>query len=301
MTQRVPLVALVVVSVVTVAAAQQQVAPPAAGPPAAATAVTPQPPPGFAMTPAEQAFLDQVLAAWEQRSDAISTYSCDFTRHVYDPVFGPGADAEGNPIAKTIEEGAISYQKPDRGSFEIEKIEAWDAKAGRHALNREAIHERWVCDGKSVYEFKPEQKIMVVRPIPPALQGQNITDGPLPFLFGAKAQQLKERYWLRVDRRALQGTVRINAAPKRRADAANYRQVDVMLDRATFLPSAMQVTLPDNSRMSYRFKIENAQVNSRVNQLWNQLFAAPRAPFGWRTVVEQPQQAAAAQAAPARR
>ena len=36
-------------------------------------------------------------------------------------------------------------------------------------------------------------------PSRPQLQGKAIVDGPLPFLFGAEAKKLKERYWLKVD------------------------------------------------------------------------------------------------------
>ena len=34
--------------------------------------------------------------------------------------------------------------------------------------------------------------------MPPELQGKAIVDGPLPFLFGADAQKLKQRYYLRI-------------------------------------------------------------------------------------------------------
>ena len=55
----------------------------------------------------------------------------------------------------------------------------------------DAIGEHWVCDGKSVFEYRHDQKQLVERPIPPQLQGKAIVDGPLPFLFGAEAAKLK--------------------------------------------------------------------------------------------------------------
>ena len=60
---------------------------------------------------------------------------------------------------------------------------------GDWIVKKDAIGEHWVCDGQNVYEYRHDQKQLVVRPIPPAMQGKAIVDGPLPFLFGAEAAQ----------------------------------------------------------------------------------------------------------------
>lgn len=266
-----------------------------------AQAAAPQTPPGFQQNAIQQQFLDQVLSMWENESGKINTFSCDFTRLVYDPVFGPGADANGQAIAKNHEYGTVSYQNPDKGSFHIKKLLAWDAAQGKHVENPNLIGEHWVCDGRSVFEYKHEQKQLVERPIPPEMQGQNIADGPLPFLFGAKAADLKARYWLRVDPRAQPGSVWLAAMPKRRADAANYRLVELMLDQNKMLPAAMRVTAPDNSQTTYTFDLANAKINSRITALWNSLFQSPSTPFGWTKVVEQPNTATATQPGAPRR
>lgn len=257
-------------------------------------AAAPQAPAGFQLSAVEQAYLDQVLTLWEQESGKIDTFNCDFTRLVYDPVFGPGKDPNtGQQLHKNQEEGTVSYQRPDKGSFHIKKVHAWDAKAQQHVENPNIVGEHWVCDGENVYEYKHDQKQLVVRPIPPNMQGKNIADGPLPFLFGAEAEKLKQRYWLRVDPRAPEGSIWLAAAPKRRADAANYRLVELMLDAKQMLPNAMRVTAPDNSQTTYTFDLPEASVNSRMTALWNTLFQAPKTPWGWKRVVEQPQAAAA--------
>lgn len=262
-----------------------------------------QQPQGFQLTAIEQAFLDQVLRQWEEQSGKIDTFNCDFTQFVYDPVFGPGNDESGQPIAKSEGYGAVSYQKPDKGSFHVKELLTWDAAQKKRVANSNLIGEHWVCDGESVYEFRSKEKQLVVTPIPPQMQGQNIADGPLPFLFGAKANALKERYWLRVDPRAPEGSIWLAAMPKRQQDAANYKLVELMLDSSKMLPSAMRVTAPDSSQTTYTFKLSEASINSRVAAFWNTLFQAPRTPIGWTKVVEQPQMAAApAQAqAPAER
>ncbi|MEO1495883.1 MAG: hypothetical protein AAFV43_01910 [Planctomycetota bacterium] len=264
------------------------VAGPALAQQAALSNAAPNVPPGFALAPAEQAYLDQVLQAWEAESGKIQTFSVGFTRMEYDPVFGPGKDpATGEPIAKRHEDGELSYQRPDKGRFEITRVLAWDAAAGDHVENENIVGEKWVCDGKAVYEYATEQKQLKVRPIPPHMQGESIVDGPLPFLFGAEADKLKRRYWLRLDQKAPDDTLWLVARPKHHQDAANYTQVDLMLDRRRLLPTAMRVQAPDGVQTTYVFEMNTVKVNDTMARIWGQLFSAPRTPFGWKRVVEQ--------------
>lgn len=251
-----------------------------------------QAPTGFRLNNIEQAFLEQVLNQWEEQSGQISTFNCDFTRLVYNPVFGPGKDENGQQIAKNHEYGTVSYERPDKGSFQIKKVLAWDAAQGKHVENPNIVGEHWVCDGESVFQYRHDQKQLVVSPIPPEMRGKNIADGPLPFLFGAETEKLKARYWMRVDPRAQAGSIWLVALPKRRTDAANYQQVDLMLDSNRMLPTSMRVTAPDSSQTTYTFDLPNAGINSRMTAIWNTLFQAPKTPWGWKRIVEEPQTAA---------
>ena len=161
------------------------------------------------------------------------------------------------------------------------------AQQGDWVKQPDAIGEHWVCDGKSIYEYRANQKLVIERPLPPQLAGQNIIDGPLPFLFGAEAAKLKQRYWMRIDERNQDPKqVWINALPKFQQQAADFRQVDVILDRARLLPTAMQVTLPNGDRHVYMFQLEKANVNGVLNRIQNALFQKPATPFGWKHVVE---------------
>lgn len=261
---------------------------------AAQTSATPRVPEGFALSPAEEAYLDQVLDAWEVESDKIQTFSVTFTRMAYSQFSSIDPETQ-QKIATRHEEGQVSYQKPDKGRFEITKVEAWDAAAGEHVENKNIVGEKWVCDGTAVYEYATEQKQLKVRPIPPDMQGECIVDGPLPFLFGAEAEKLKRRYWLKLDPRAPEGQLWLVARPKYHQDAANYSQVELMLDRKRLLPTAMRVQAPDQTETTYVFDTANAKVNSTMARIWSQLFSAPRTPLGWKRVVEQPDTSQAAQ------
>ena len=135
------------------------------------------------------------------RSSSVRSSGGNSTRHS-----GPGNDL---PLNK--KKGDLSYHKPDKGSFQITEVRVWQATPvpaggappaqanGDWIVQPKAIGEHWVCDGENVYEYRHDQKQMVVRPIPPAMRGKAIVDGPLPFLFGADAAKLKARYFMRAE------------------------------------------------------------------------------------------------------
>jgi TIGR03009 family protein len=266
--------------------------------PAAAPAqAAPQVPPQFQLNAIEQAFLDQVLDTWERESAKVVTFRCDFERWEYNAAFGPGPEI---PLNK--DKGELSYQKPDKGSFQITEIRKWQAEPvppgeqppavaqGDWIAQPDAIGEHWVCDGKSIYEYRHDQKQLVERPIPPEMQGQAIVDGPLPFLFSAEAAKLKQRYWMRVEQQQQpqnSNTIHLQARPKFQQDAANYTAVELMLDRQRLLPTAMKVYLPDGSQHLYLFDVAGASVNGTLDRI-QALFSRPKTPWGWKRVVEQP-------------
>lgn len=243
--------------------------------------------PPFQITPVEQQFVDQILQMWENESSKIQTFNSRFERWEYDPVFGPGNDI---PSIKSV--GQLTYSKPDKGSFKIEEVRRYKPSSPEAAatpedwvLQKEEVGEHWVCDGKAIYEYKHNKKQLVVSPLPPDLQGKSIVDGPLPFLFGAEAEKLKLRYWIR-SKEGNPESIFLEAYPRTQADAANYHHVEVMLDRKSMLPKAIQVHMPNNkSRAVYMF--EQPKINAKLDALLGGMFNAPRTPFGWTRVVEE--------------
>jgi len=278
---------------------QRAVQPAAQGPPAM------QPPPGFQLNQLQQAQLDLVLDTWQRESGKINTFKCSFERWDYNVAFGPAPDI---PLNK--DKGELSFGKPDKGSFQITEINTWQATPvqpgqqpppgqvpGNWVPQPNAVGEHWVCNGKSIFEYRHDQKQLVERPIPPNLQGKAIVDGPLPFLFGAEAAKLKARYWMRVDPSPDPNQIWLVAEPKHQAQAADFKRVRVILDRERLLPTHMQVELPNGSRHMYVFDIANASINSPLQRL-QALFQIPRLPAGWKRIVEEMPVNQAAQPAP---
>ncbi|RIK76708.1 MAG: hypothetical protein DCC67_13515 [Planctomycetota bacterium] len=258
-----------------------------AGPPVAGPVQPPGPP--FQLSEVEHQQVYTTLKMWEQTSQQIENFNAEFTRLEYDAVFGPGRDK--HMIEST---GTLSFSKPDKGSFKIDAIRRWTkqnpqdaspAAAGEYVLQKDEVGEHWVCDGKAIYEYNHRDKQLVVSRIPEEMRGQNIVDGPLPFLFGAQADKLDQRYWIRT-KQSDPSQIWLEAYPKWQADAANYHSVDVMLDRKTMQPRALQVRLPGGQQWHvYVFDPEKTNVNETKLGAWfTGLFSAPRTPFGWTKV-----------------
>lgn len=255
--------------------------------------------PPFQLTDIEQQFVMQVLQMWEAESAKVNTFNADFERLEYDGVWGPSADK-----ALIQSTGTLSYSKPDKGSFKIDGIKRWtktnpqDAApdaAGDYVLQKDEVGEHWVCDGKAVYEYNHRNKQLVVTPIPEEMRGVSIVDGPLPFLFGAEAKKLMERYWIRSKQGNAQ-QIWLEAYPRRQVDAANYDFVEVMLDRKTMQPTAIQVHLPGGQqRHVYMFR--EPTINGKMEAWFGSLFSAPRTPLGWTRIVQQDPATPAPQAA----
>jgi TIGR03009 family protein len=282
--------------------------------PAPIAPAVPQPPEwALRISPEEQKWIEQVLQYWEARSETIKTFECKFKRWDYDPVFGPKNEA------KTYAEGSIKYAQPDKGLFRVEKLHAYapPAKAGdppSYVQQDPSFGEHWICDGKQVFAFEAPKKQLTVTRLPPEMQGRAIVDGPLPFLFGAKAQTIQARYWIhglaeqqKKDLlKSLPGGPEayfcLEAVPKARQDAQNFSMVWIVLDNSEFLPQIIQVFAPNfnpqtnPSRQTYVFfdrkASDQASIATAIGKgfdplgLFHREFFEPKLPTGWKKVVQ---------------
>jgi TIGR03009 family protein len=266
-------------------------------PAAAASYQPPAPREPFTLTPAEQNAVDQLLKYWEQFSGRVQRYRCKFTRWEYDSSFGP----RDRDTARTRSEGEIRYEAPDKGLFRVEKFAYYAPAAdgaATYVANPDVHGEHWICNGKEILEYDYKNKHLKVQELPPDMQGSAIADGPLPFLFGAKAEKIKQRYWVRIipPPQGKQGNEYwIQAYPKRRQDAANFKLVEVILDAKLFLPSAIQVyDRSYNARTNFSrtvYVFDDRKVNERFSaealNIFKKPFFDPSVPFGWKKVVEK--------------
>jgi TIGR03009 family protein len=265
--------------------AQPPAGPANQGPPAAANAP-------FRLSAQEMAALDNLLLAWQQQSASVNTFSARVVRYEYNPVFSI-KDQSGQEIPTTQGKGIIKYGNPDKAMLRIDEVDAYDSKLGKFVpLGNEAGQGRlwWICDGQSTFEFNYVQKQVIERTLPPEMRGKAIADGPLPFLFGARADRLKQRYFLRlVTPATVQGQYWLEAFPRFQADASNFYKAQLILTAKDLMPGAVQITEPDGKTNTVY-----VLTDIKVNDVWAKIlpdFAKPKIPLGWK-LIENPEQAA---------
>lgn len=246
---------------------------PAPNPAAAPPAAIPAP---FELTPQEQADLDRLLFDWERKSEQIKLFKCDFKRWEYDNVFNK----------RTVGLGELKYRSPDRGNYRVA-----DEKTG------ESI-EHWICDGNAIFELNAEKKQVIERVLPEHMRGKAIADGPLPFIFGAKAATLKQRYWMRLKRAPAgqESKICLEAFPKLQQDAANFQRAELLLDPQGLTPFALQLDLPNGKNITVH-QFYNTKTSDPLDGIKD--FLMPRVPTGWTHLVEQPETVPAEPAPPA--
>ena len=186
--------------------------------------------------------LQVILEDWEAASSKIVALYGEHRRYVYDKTFS--IEKQG--------QGKLYYESPDRGRYEVEpsvipkgaKSRKVDKDGNEYTLKPHEP-ELWVCTGAEVIQVNEDRKEFDRYPIPPEDRGENIMNGPLPFLFGMKAEQARQRYFLALMRDDQQkGEVWIHAKPRMQQDAALWSDAIIILDKETFLPRAVQLVDP---------------------------------------------------------
>jgi len=245
----------------------------------------------FVLTPAQEQLLSQILLKWEKESSKVSYFTCTFARWEIDKTWGP----KHLDFVKSEAKGTIKYKAPDHGTYQVEKLDEWNQEKNAMVNKPEAL-DHWVCDGKKIFEYNHVAKQLIERDLPAEMQGKAITDGPLPFIFGAKADQLMKRYWMRdvTPREYVGKEVWLEAWPKRQQDSANFHHATLILSDPAFKPTALQIYLPDGTNHT-DYAFDKTSVNSPLALVD---FLPPRTPFGWKRVVNPEAEKNEAPAAP---
>lgn len=256
-------------------------------------------PKGFPLVKEEAEYVGKLLDFWETNSKKVTQYKCQFMRFNYDADVGYRDPATNRLAAQTVAFGEIRFASPDRARYETTKISMFakpPAKPGAEAAYKESKSEedleRWITDGKRIYEFDFANKILYDDEIPKHLQG-NVAESPLPFLFGVSKTELLSRYWVRSipTPNNITNEYWLEMFPKRIEDARNYKKIEITIAREDFLPKAMHLYLPQydpakGNEDSQYFRFENRQVNgagARIADFFK-AFVNPRLPRGWKRV-----------------
>jgi TIGR03009 family protein len=262
---------------------------------AAGVAQTPPQAPFGPLNPQHQNYLDKVLQIWEERTAKVNQFQCEFKRWEFDPGTHPSA-------AKSIAAGIIKFAKPDKALFRVDKIvfiENPSAAQPAYIANpRLEFGDFWICDGQWVHAIDRNQKKAVRTELPQEMRGNQIHLSPIPFLFGVKADELKQRYWLRpIAPPAGNKDVWIEAFPKRADDAGNYSRVEIVLDATELLPKALTVFYPGATELKPHREVYEFDKRDQMDGIWNKVqgmfmkdFIDTKLPADWQ-VIEEPVEA----------
>ena len=252
----------------------------------------------FPDLPAEQQqYLEQVLDYWQQTSNQVKRYECDFHRWEYDSDLVNYRDPQTQQLAAAVKAaGTIRFAGPDKARYETTAAYKFAGPDKEYELIDEEISlERWITDGSHIYEFDFENKKIYETAIPPEMRGPGGLDrSPIPFLFGADKAKILKRYWVRViTPKGTEDEYWLEAFPKRAEDAQNYSRLEIILAKEDFLPKALHMYSPqyDPSKNDFgarHFTFQNRKVNSGIAVVKDFLgvFVRPQLPIGqgWKWV-----------------
>jgi len=196
------------------------------------------------LSAAERAQLTQVLTAWETQSKGTKTLDCKFTRWHFDMFAAPAG------IHAHRADGVIKYAAPDKGLFRVDSLVFYAGKVGNQPQFKAQpgqFGEYWVCNGKQLIEFDRGKEECKIQDLPPQMQGQHIINSPLPFVFNLDAQEIQTRYWVRLrpPPAGADSIVLVEAHPKRQEDRAQYKFVQIALDKKSMMPRALLMYAPN--------------------------------------------------------
>ena len=267
---------------------------------------TPVPPPTqpawAPLAPEMQTYIEQLLLHWEQTSSGVEVYECEFSRWEKDTAYFDLRDVNNELYAHTISSGKIRYSAPDKGMYEVSqkwRVSGPPPEAGAQPPYEIAVDpngnnetEKWICDGAAIYQFDAQTKRLYETELPAEARGEGLKNSPLPFVFGAKAQDMLDRFWIRdVTPDAAAAEYRyIEVWPKRAQDAQSYQKVEIIFTVSPFLPEGL-VMYPPNYDPKTRpatmvFEFKNRVINGGLAQVQNFLgnFVRPATPFGWERI-----------------
>lgn len=260
----------------------------------------------------DSAYLGQALDYWQTQSEGIKLYQCTFNRYVYDTALTNYRDPKTQQLsADSVAVGEIRYGKPGKASYETTSLYKFDGPGKEYkAISDNKLREKWVTDGDGVYEFDFAAKRLYETKLPPEMRGEGaIVNSPIPFMFGARKDQILQRYWVRVITPPnAKDEVWLEAWPKRAEDAQNYKKVEIILSMEPFLPKAIHMYLPQynpqkNNYSSVYISFADQKVNDTLAKLtnWFGNFVRPKLPTfetGWKRVDRQAMNGGAAGASP---
>lgn len=222
-----------------------------------------------------------LLQEWESRTSGIDTLQGSFRKYDYDFVFLTEKRAIGKYWFGSPDKARMDFQSdPD-----VPKLPA-DPNTGKpqHEAYGKSFsvvghdNKSWICTGKEILEIDHDNKHYNRMEIPAQFHGQRITDGPMPFLFGMKAQSVSQRYKLAFgSRHDPSQQIHIVAYPLVPGLQKEFRKAELFLNPETYLPQAVRLSDPSGNMETVYVFYEPApfKLVDRINGPWKVYLGPP--------------------------
>lgn len=218
--------------------------------------------------------MNEILRRWEQESARRATIDVRFKRTDVSKVWG-----------NTEYRGQVSLQRPDLARVELKKLDT------QQTPPKVADFEDIICTGKHILQYAYDTQQIFVFPLAKEERKRALDEGPLPFLFHTRADDLNARYTLSLVRESKDVYV-IGVVPRLDIDRDVFSKAFLWLNKGSFLPDKLVLVDPnEQDTKEYTFTLINE------NKAFPPETFRGRRLRGW-TVVENP---VAPQAPPERR
>jgi TIGR03009 family protein len=220
-------------------------------------AKSPMPAPGSSPSPEEiRKKLDSVLQDWEKRMDGVKTIYAHLLRTTVNRVFNQ----------TEVFEGGAKYMEGNRALFDLRKKGA------------PQVFERYLFTDANVYEYRAQQKVLAVHPLPPRQPGQKGQDSVMAFIFGMKAEEAKRRYEMTLQKPDDPNYYYIVIQPRMPEDKKEFTMARLVLLKKDFTPRQFWYVQPTKNEITY--DIPAIEINGPNVKATD--FAAPQVPTGWK-------------------
>ena len=198
--------------------------------------------------------LMRILQTWEAKSAAVKKMNGTFARHKYESTFGVVEVAKGEYWYEAPDKGRMDFLPDDRVP-ETQPPATTQRNGKTYSLHR-AGSERWICNGQEILNVDDDDKQYNRIVIPEQYRGVRISEGPLPFLFGMKADKLIERYRLQLgEMHDPQKILHIVAIPLLPSEQREFRRAEILLNPQTYMPTYLKLDHTSDGNLSiYSFQ-----------------------------------------------
>lgn len=223
----------------------------------------------YFLNPQEQRELDEFLVRWEKYSDTIKNYEVQFLRHEFEMEKLDGrADLQNTLRRSTF--GNFKYcASPSRFFYHVEGEYIKDPETGKGVKvfaekdeTGSIEQEKIIINEKAFYQYDFNGKKVLQVNLPPEVVSGGIAKSPLPLIFGAKAEDMKKRFSMKIvtHPNAQDREIWLQVRPMTLEDQQEFRELEIRLDKKTL--QAVAVTRFEiNGTSISRYQLYGAKVN----------------------------------------